>query len=366
MQHITRTWQGGVFIVLAVAATAAPLEPTSMELRLIDRGARTPMAFGRSFDSEGRITFPFANTAGKLTFERGPGDTVKVDRNGDGQLDAADEPPLPTVATGAVVRVAALLGGRKVEYALSVRVLQPRAVILGSACALEGRQGDLVIKLFDANINGRFADQEGDTLSVGAGQPVPGRLAPAQPFCAVLDWQGRLMQAALSEDAARLNLTPYTGVTAQVSIEVGGSFASGEVLLQHTGGVQTVSCKSGQTAAVVPGAYRLARCVLQPAVATNAGARQPRLPLYATQGAKPDRPPIALQAGQNVIKVGAPFTLGFAATLKDNEVSVKRVDLTGAAGEAYRVYVQAGQEESFGALVRAGTREAPLSKLEYG
>jgi hypothetical protein len=355
-------------------ASVQQAQAVVVDLKLVEQ--KDPMSlYGFMADKDGKIERPFACPSGKLLMQF-TGDKLRVDTNGDGVIDDKDAPAVQIVelpTQGAVpfkpqdaarVEVAVKLGGKIVQYPLSIRsqkVGDNRMVIIGAGAVLEGKFGETTIRIIDGNMDGRFGG-EGDRVAlIGPGEAASMNFGT--PWSRVMTIGGKLHNVEMIGDAAQLKLTPYTGPVAEVQIEADKSVKNLSVMLQGTNQGQVGQLSGTGTAQLIPGSYRLGSLSYQVGEGNRAANVMPGM-MSASHDA--EKPPFELKAGKNVLKFGPPLTMDFVATFKDGTLDITAVKITGVAGELYSPSIQEPQGDSFASYISAGGKEQELAKLSFG
>jgi hypothetical protein len=318
-----------------------------------DPGERRGLS-SRSFDKSGRVELPLNNAAGRLLLQYRNG-KLWADTNGDGTIDGKDGPPVtPERVT---IRVAAKVAGKSVQYPLFIdRVhmvgASPRQLVFSPRGTLEGKFGAYTLRILDGNEMARFGNA-GDDIAL-----IP-TAAPARPAVR-LDWSptieldGSLYRIEMLGDGAQLRVTPYAGEVARVALQAPANNATASVLLVAEDGKQISALHPDHVSLLVPGKYRVS-CTLH-------GARGASYLINQASGHKAF---FDARQGENVLKVGAPFSLQFTATRTGDEVEFTAGTLLGRAGEPYRPMFAARQHEGCAAYVRVGEKEMKLCDLEF-
>jgi len=341
------------------AKSEAVAQPAVVDLSFVERKEGPNSWYAYALDNDGKISRPFANGAGKITYQLLDG-KLRVDSDGDGVIDEKDAPAveLKDGREGVRVKVAVALGGKTVEYPLVVRSLEGReqAIMVGSAAMLEGKFGNHTIRIYDANQDGRFGNA-GDYVTFRS-DSAAGTIEYLMPWTRTVAVDKQLHRLELLGASAKLKLTPYTGPVAELEVQ-GPKDAKGlQVTLQEVNGEQIGRWMGVGAALFVPGKYRIQSVQYQ--VAENS----PQGSLFGYHDLDTDL--LELKEGKNVLKVGPPLKMEIAANWKAEEVEITAARITGVAGEMYRPNVQEDQGDKFAAYVRAGGKEQELTKLGFG
>jgi hypothetical protein len=341
------------------AADAAP--PATMpagtqviDLRFVEDSGPSRISYGFWFDREGQCYAPFANAAGKLTLQL-KGDKLQADTNGDGVIDKKDAPPF--TPKDVTIKVAAKIAGKPVEYPLFIGGVEGNAdsnryVVLSPRGMLEGKLGGDTIRILDRGTFGRFGEASDmqwiGTSSAGAGLELP--------WSRTIDLNGSLYQIEMLGEGAQLKVTPYTGPVAEVTLQSEDQHLLVSATLVAQDGSQVSSIAAGQTRRLVPAKYQV-NCTLQ---------APPQGESISNLIAQPSDRARLLEAkpGQNVLKVGAPFTLEFTAIRKGDQIELTEAALLGCSGESYRPSLHKNKDV-FAAYVRAGDKETKLADLGF-
>ena len=135
-------------------------------------------------------------------------------------------------------------------------------------------------------------------------------------------------------------------------------------LLNKENGFQ-VNLKGGEAAAALPGTYKVTRVQLSTAASGAPAGRAktpPKIMLYGGGTSE-----VVLKPGENKLTFGLPLKLDFKAVRTAKGISVKEVNLVGAAGEGYRAYNYGARKScKLVTSLRAGSQTAPGAKLSYG
>ena len=342
--------------------TANKAQPIVVPLKImpppVEVGQRIPLNASTSVQ-EGFIVFQ--NKSGKLRF-RVEDRKVALDSNDDGKFDNADRPgasdltpELRGYADKVVVINLPRAGGSPHKYFLgyTLSYCSEGAVInpflnLISACCLTGSlaSGENLC-IVDANVNGRFDDQEDQVFllpvrtkpkSVFQESPMEQIWLGSRPLLVgsmgahgAIALGGRLFRPVLSESWEQLSLSPYEGVSSSVALQARVANVTGEFVLRNVKTQTTHVIRSGTASAILPGNYQIiqTKCKLT-------GAENGK-PIYATLYG--DGGVVTVKPGANALAFGPPFSVdGEVATYqngKNKGFIVRKAFVCGAGGEHY-------------------------------
>ncbi len=168
------------------------------------------------------------HSGGKLFAFEFSGTNLKVDTDGDGELDRdikALVDPKTMVSTTRVILSGADASGKPFRYAVRLRndadgwEWAPGGAMVGT---LQTEAGPLSVKLIDQDGNGKFNDVGSDAMIIG-------NTDHAMMLSTTLFVDGKLQQVLVAEDASALTLSQYTGATSEIDMST--SFNSKAVLL---------------------------------------------------------------------------------------------------------------------------------------
>lgn len=333
-------------------ALADQPQATTIGLTMGEPKSLTAGYYGFAFDEKGLASCPFANSAGKLTFQLADG-KLRADTNGDGKIDDKDAPAIDPKDT--TLRVAMKLGSKQIQFPLRIRLIdQPKEqkyLLVQSAGVLEGTLGKATVRLYSNMFGGGFG-QSGSTIEI----ITAGEVSRPRQWSRTLILDGKIVETEFLADGPQLKLTPYTGPVARLKLEADPKFTSSIAMLVEAIGERSGEASTKEPGLFVPGKYRLQSVQLHVTPSTMA--------LYGYTDPKSE--PIELKAGENTLKVGPPMKMDFTAGRKGEEVEFTAVALSGSGGETYRPYPQPNTKDIFAAYIRANGREQELCKLAYG
>jgi hypothetical protein len=373
---------------ITASALAGPARAVTVELELVPNtelgGQRGVARF--TLGQDGEATRPFANARGELRVKL-EGGKVFCDVNADGKIDVADGEGVPAPARGRVTgtppvfKVAATIGGRNVEYPLTLLYAQQGLIVLGSGAHLEGTLGDSTIEVHDADVSGSFADTGRDRIHA-RDRRAPAAQMPFGPagseLGGILAAGDELYDARVTGGGKSLELTPYEGERSTLTLTPKAPAVAALLMLSRTDGRFTCQATSVRTTTLPAGDYNVMRSVValrpegdeRPAkeLATALLGGPPIAPMLMGQGSAGGKP-ISIAPGANALSPGPPFRLEFTARAapEKRKLEVTAADVVGSLGARYRADMYGGDAE--GALtvnVRAGGRTKRLTKLEYG
>ena len=316
--------------LVCTLAGAAEGESVEIQLRFVrDTGPDSSRGHAQvRLDHDGEGSIPFANAAGKLIVRFRDG-KVFCDANGDGAIDAADGSGAPPpdrgrlIAAPSTLTVTARIAGRDEEYPLAVLFARRGLVVLASAAHLEGRIGDAIVKVFDADVNGRFGDVGADGIRVVETGGTTGIIAfrgDAPKLGRVVEVGGELLDIEVKRDGASLALAPHAGEKATLSLGTEEPIVAASLVLAHAEGLVTCRVTSGDEATLPAGKYRLLGSVLvlrppgdeRPAsdIAEEVQGGPPRAPVLTGCGAA-GLAPLAVRPGRG-LRHARPAGLGRA------------------------------------------------------
>ncbi|MCP5021229.1 MAG: hypothetical protein GY930_05575 [bacterium] len=153
------------------------------------------------------IPFAAAGEAGlKIAIEEG---TLRIDRDGDGELDGRVE--TPDKEKGSQLVVFRLNEGSENESTYAVRVKNDGRWSYAPAGAMEGQAGNTRFMIFDQNGNGRFDDYGVDAMIVGRGKT-------ASFLSHSIHIDGVLTELVMGADGRSASLTPFSGETGKLDL----------------------------------------------------------------------------------------------------------------------------------------------------
>ena len=153
------------------------------------------------------IPFAAAGEAGlKIAIEEG---TLRIDRNGDGELDGRVE--TPSKEKGSQLVVFRLNEGSENESTYAIRVKNNGRWSYAPAGAMEGQAGNTRFMIFDQNGNGRFDDYGVDAMIVGRGKT-------ASFLSHSIHIDGILNELVMGADGRTASLTPFTGESGMLDL----------------------------------------------------------------------------------------------------------------------------------------------------
>lgn len=153
------------------------------------------------------IPFAAAGEAGlKIAIEEG---TLRIDRNGDGELDGRVE--TPDKEKGSQLVVFRLNEGSANESTYAIRVKNEGRWSYAPAGAMEGQAGNTRFMIFDQNGNGRFDDYGVDAMIVGRGKT-------ASFLSHSIHIDGVLNELVIGADGRTAALTPFSGETGKLDL----------------------------------------------------------------------------------------------------------------------------------------------------
>jgi len=316
------------------------------------------------FDKQGCAEVPFATASGKLR-ARLDGEKVLLDRNDDGKFDQADG---EAVAAGMVTEVPVKLAGKDLAYRLALNLLgnaqAGRQALLFSLVRLEAQAGPAVVRVYDANCNGRF----GDLANPAGGDPGDivqlGDKAPVVPLAKCVSLDGAIQELEVLNGGEAITLRPYTGTTAKFTVEAVEGWRVNATLAHAEKGFQTEAV-SGASGLALPGTYRMVSVMSRSGAKSEAAnPRESAVAFYGWGGAEAVR----ITEGENRLRFGPPLKLEFTASRSPaDEASFQIADvaLVGAGGERYRAcnYGSGGGGAAWLKQVRGSQKPAFASAL---
>lgn len=333
---------------LALVAGLAAADGERIPLISVPFDGGTHHAFCRIENGQGSIRF--ANASGMLRL-RVEQSRLRLDRNGDGEIDDRDGPAI--APHGEIAEVTVRRGEGEGTVGVRAMHISNEIVVLQPATVLQGTLGGTTVRLIDGDLDGRLGGAE-DVIALGDAEPVP--------WSALVAIDGGLRRLAVSADARELVSTPYAGPLASIRLELaparpGPSVAECALTLVHESGDFACRLAAGGSTLAPPGAYTITEATLTVA---SPGGR----PLFTLYDREPARLTVAEGPEGVTLRRGLPNRLAFDACLDaSGAASVSAVRLEDGLGGRWQASVNDSQMQ---VLLRAEGRDRPVAKLEYG
>jgi hypothetical protein len=224
----------------AISAAPAPADPGTVEVALEPRVQRTWRLHlpAESWSPVGKL-LDFTGGLGRAYATELSGTSLKLDTDGDGELDVTVEAP-----EGLVV-----LEGERSRHGLRLRYAEGWEFSVGSL--VRGEIDGTRIEIIDQNNDGRYDGIGKDAL-------VLGRSRSACFLSEVIALGDRLHTLEVAPDGSSLSLTPYTGPAGRLEVSTEATAKVHAAVFVSEDGRQSVNLAAGAGAAFVPaGRYRL-------------------------------------------------------------------------------------------------------------
>jgi hypothetical protein len=137
------------------------------------------------------------------------GDRLRVDLDGDGTCEALVEGE-----TGFVTLARTAADGRSLAYSVRLKREPGQAWTYSCGSAMAGRVDDVLIQVFDQDLNGRFDDYGVDAMIVG-------KSTVASYLSKVVAIGDRLVSVSVATDGSTLDVAPYEGSTGTLDLRSG-------------------------------------------------------------------------------------------------------------------------------------------------
>ncbi len=282
------------------------------------------------------------------------GDSLNVDMNGDGRFDAKDGAP---ITNGKTFSLPVEIAGKKLEYPLMAAFYES-SVSLSGALILKTDVDGVPYRLIDSNVNGVFGEMGVDHLRIGNTSPIP--------IEKTMIANGKLRHLEVLDDGKSLRITPYTGTLAKLKITTMDKWGI-SLSINGVSNKFHTHLTGGKTTPLPPGKYKVEYTYIRTPVGNaNSKPTPPDAYLYGKEDA--EAPELTIDAGENSIKFGAPFSLTFSAKRPSKDgIIISTASLIGIAGEHYYVSIREnGKKKKAGIWVRTGKTEKFLGNIEYG
>lgn len=294
---------------------------------------------------------PFPTESGYVVIQL-VGKKLAVDRNGNGQLDNEDGPP---VGKGEIFRVAMKIGKERVNYPLRLIRVSNMAVDIEGRGAMLGRAGRHLALLYDEDLDGRFGEEGEDTFklapfSVETMQQIAscgddpfwtqGRL----PLGRVVGFEKSLFDVKVLDEGWNLSLSHHEGEAAILTVLPSEPYVDFSFLLRHTDGVQYQMVENSGEVVLVPGSYQIDELNTTLALMYRTQERKnltwkSKRKALLTGVRTEFQPKVDVCVGENAMEIGPPFELECSAIRwgeKGDQLEVKYAVLVGRGGEIYR------------------------------
>jgi hypothetical protein len=343
----------------AICSAADPPPERTLEMKLVQVG-QAPSYSGTTLrDGKGEIEFP--NRPGKLKLQYKSG-RLTVDSNGNGKIDSQDRSITPRSNPSDSVMVSAVVGDRDTElqvFVIDVNSMSKdsQMVMIGYGGAMEGTLDGTRVRAEFSRVRGDSSPQFSELQVIPAGQTLA--TAPRMRWPRIVAIGSAIYQPTVLDRGWKLQLAPYTGPVALVKLKIAGPATNCEATFVGAEDAQ------GQTTAkdfvaFIPGKYRLGNAHLN----IRKGANDH---VCVSGQSQKDGKPFEFKTGENVIALGAPFRMDFAASRLGNTIEFTDASVLGASGERYGAAASnAVDGQMLKAFIRSGGQERELAKLEYG
>ncbi|MFH1998453.1 MAG: hypothetical protein ABIK28_02180 [Planctomycetota bacterium] len=299
-----------------------------------------------------RIAFP---TEAGFFLIRFNGNELVVDRNGNGLFDEGDGRPVKKNET---FYIDTLLAGRKTAYPMRATRILPHVVYLEGRGAWVGHDGEIMVILFDHNINGIFGDFGQDRFKVlpfstrtlvemASSGDAPCWIEEVVPLGKFVSFKGKFLSVSVHEQDNSLTLAREMSPQGRLIVDPGPDAGGFYVLLAHKQGLQFQPVTQNHEEIVLAeGEYRLLDLSL---ILDFPGSKKGGW-LTTTRGKKErtaylqgvfgfEQITINIKPGENRLRLGMPLRLAcHAAVWGENyeQFKLEEVKLVGAGGEFYR------------------------------
>ncbi len=376
-----------VFAILLALAHAEAAQV--VQLQFLDSGDDTLIAlFSQkhvALNGKGYGEIDFATPSGKLLIRR-VDDRIVADANDDGRIDEADGTGVAAAGPGrvkpSVVKVPAMVGGRTVQYPLTVLLVQGAHLLLGGGGVLAGELGDLELRLYDVDLDGIFGEAGTDRMLVRAAGEEPG--ASARIMGRVIELDGRLCSVRMLDGGRTLEIAPYGGAKAALELETEDGVVELTLSLAHEDGACYAHATRERKVLLVPGEYRVIGSHLALKLPPQKEEDRSLFDDYFRRtpdrlrdagilaGARSRRPAlITIRPGDNRLSAGPPLRLDFSAFVWEthgDRLEVGDAALVGRAGERYvpELGGTGRHTSSLKSFLRSGGGPIPSRRLDCG
>lgn len=272
------------------------------------------------------------------------GDRLRVDLDGDGTCEALVEGE-----TGFVTLARTAADGRSLAYSVRLKREPGQAWTYSCGSAMVGRVDDVLIQVFDQNLNGRFDDYGVDAMIVG-------KSTVASFLSRVVHVGERMVSIDVAADGSTLDVAPFTGAIGTLDLRTGFSCKAklDAAIVRSTDGAYSFDAARAKAGMKVPaGEYRLeaGRLVLGESRATvRAGHAKP----------------LVVAADQTLeVAWGGPVTAEFAAQRDGDQIGFTPWDIWyyGRLGEEYVDFMPLGASPTF--AIKPRTAPEPILWVKF-
>lgn len=256
------------------------------------------------------------------------GDRLRADLDGDGACEALVEGE-----SGFLTLARSGADGRSLAYSVRVTRAQGEPWKYSCGSAMVGRVDDVLIQVFDQNLNGRFDDYGVDAMIVG-------KSTVASFLSRVVHVGERMVSIDVAADGSTLDVAPFTGAIGTLDLRTGFSCKAklDAAIVRSTDGAYSFDAARAKAGMNVPaGEYRLesGRLVLG----------ESRASVRAGHGK-----PLVVAAGATLeVAWGGPVTAEFAAQRDGDQIGFTPWDIWyyGRLGEEYVDFMPLGASPKF-------------------
>lgn len=344
-----------LFVYLPAFAEDLPLKIMTLE------GKAEKASSHKHFKKE-ILTLKFPTSSGVLKLKR-IGQKVYWDSNQDGTINSRDN----GVENKETLAIPVKIGTKNTIYPIYIKWFNKNCVSLGSQLYLTTKLNGQDVEIIDADLDGCFTPGKKDKIKFGNSQMLP--------FGEAIVINGKIFYVAKPDDVDFLRIAEFTGDTAEIKLATEKNWQVSLDLVHEDTGL-TIVASSKKSVMTLPGEYKItsSEAVLY--------GKDDDDDLFAAFDAPP---PIlaklqdshqhnkllhSLEAGENIIAAGPPFSLNFYSRpdkKKPDSFRVYNIKCMGVAGESYRPYTEGDdRKSSLKNYIRSGDQEEMLSKLQYG
>ncbi|MFT5200369.1 MAG: hypothetical protein ACI87O_003048 [Planctomycetota bacterium] len=278
------------------------------------------------------IPFAAAGVSGlKVAIEEG---SLRIDRNGDGELDGRVETPSEDKKSQLVVF--RLNEGTENESSYAIRVKNDGRWSYAPAGAMEGKAGNTRFMIFDQNSNGRFDDYGVDAMIVGRGKT-------ASFLSHSIHIDGELHQLSISADGKTASLAAFAGATGKLDL-------GKELTTQAKMRSVIVNSKNGEHSFELSRALMAKGGLSVPAGDYILHSAQVVLGKSHADMTTGNSKPVSVEAGQTAtLSWGGPVNAKFSYKRGGDELQIAPGDILyyGSAGEVYSNFMPLGSSPRF-------------------
>ncbi|MFT7486830.1 MAG: hypothetical protein ACI9F9_002686 [Candidatus Paceibacteria bacterium] len=278
------------------------------------------------------IPFAAAGASGlKVAIEEG---SLRIDRNGDGELDGKVETPSEDKKSQLVVF--RLNEGTENESSYAIRVRNDGRWSYAPAGAMEGKAGNTRFMIFDQNSNGRFDDYGVDAMIVGRGKT-------ASFLSHSIHIDGKLHQLSISADGKTASLAAFAGATGKLDL---GSELTTKAKMRSV----IVNSENGEHSFELSRALMAKGGLSVPAGNYVLHSAQVVLGKSHADMTTGNSKPVSVEAGKTAtLSWGGPVNAKFGYKRGGDELQIAPGDILyyGSAGEVYSNFMPLGSSPRF-------------------